>query len=125
MSFDHYQQPSSLHEPTLRLWRLLRDEFQRPGGPARAAQAIEEGADLGARNRFGVTLLSMALAFDGPSLPRSRLLILAGAPVGSAAKKQLRKRGGADAILAHRELCELQDCLSAALPPTPSRAARL
>lgn len=119
----NYDSPLTLHEPTLRLWGVMRDHFHDPESQARALQAIDEGADVNARNRFGVSLLSMALNFDGPSLAHSRILLLAGARMGSAARKKIRKSQAGDLLLAHQALIERQALESGVSPILTSGAS--
>lgn len=132
---DPHAPPPSSDEPTLRLWNLTRFGAHDPGTPRELAQAIADGADLNARNRFGITPLILAIKFDAPGNPATRALLAAGAPIGAksaqgsalAFASRLLDNGQALRLLTEEQARRLalkeRDALERAAEPAPPRPA--
>lgn len=128
MAFDDnpFAPPPGANEPTRRLWAAINNVFFSSANVDAALLAIEQGATLDARNRVGNCLLDIALRFDRSDYPWTRLLLGAGAPIGSAMKKRLRSALGPEALsneLARRGALQERQDLAEGLAPAPARLA--
>lgn len=136
MEFDDpYDPPPGLESPSLAAWNLARFGAHDRSSHALLRQVAAEGADLSVCNRFGINPLILAIKFDAPGQPMTRLLLELGAPLGAqqgfgsaiAFASRLLDSGAASRLLsdeaARRAASDERNALNEGLPPAPHKSA--